>query len=115
MEESLPFGINIETLKKELNELRNTPFPNFPKDKRLADIGIELDLYDTHIAGIVSSFISGNKVDKKKIYIDEAINDKLQSYFPMDIDSRIIQEKLIDRKNKLDTLVKMVLELYDKD
>jgi hypothetical protein len=107
-------GRNIDTLKREWDEFFSLPFPKEPKEDYLADLFAELVLFDGHVAGIVTSFLKGKKVDKKLIFVKETLNINLQSYKPLDSESKFSQEKIIERKNRLDRLVKLVLELYDK-
>ena len=113
MEKSLPSGTNMNTLKKEWEEFCLIPFPDLPEDDYLHELYAELDQIDTHIAGIVTSFMHRHKVDKKLIYIDDDYNKKLDAYVPTDTKSKNIKTIMKERKSKLDNLTKIVLNLYD--
>jgi len=114
MVKPLPSGNNLETLKREWDEFFSLPFPKSPAEDKLADLFADLVLYDGHVAGIVTSFLKGKKVDKKLIYVDETLNINLQSYKPLDLATQKSQQQLIEYKNRVDRMVKLVLELYDK-
>ena len=102
-----------DALKKEWDEFQALPFPEGPKDETLTDLFADLVLEDGEIAGIVTSFLQDKKVDKKRIYINEELNKKLQSYEPTDDTLQISKRELIERKERQDRLIKLVLELYD--
>jgi ADP-ribose pyrophosphatase len=105
---------NKDTLKQEWDELQAVPLPKPPDDEPLADLFADLVLENGETGGIVTSFLSGKKVDKSIIFLDEDLNRRLQSYQPRDSASRQTQQELIAWKNRLDRLVKLVLDLYDK-
>jgi hypothetical protein len=108
-------GTTKDTLKKEWSNFVNIPFPKSPKNNRLKKIFPEFVQWDGHVAGIVSSFLKGKKVDKKIIYIDESINIVLSSIMPKDSDEE--KELLVFReyKKKLDLLINLVLKLYENE
>jgi predicted RNA-binding Zn-ribbon protein involved in translation (DUF1610 family) len=101
-------------LKKEWEELHALPFPESPKDEALADLYADLVLEDGEIAGIVTSLLKGNKPDRKTVFINEELNEKLRAYQPAEESSKISRQQLIERKDTLDRLVKLALELYDR-
>ena len=114
MEKSLPSGTNMETLKKEWQEYREIPFPSIPQeDDYLLELHGKLALTDTHVSGIVSSFIKGHKAEKKLIYIDDDFNKKLNTFKPMDPATERIWNAMRSYKDKLDRMVKILLALYD--
>ena len=105
--------VTEEMLEKEWDEFYVLPFPGAPKDVVLADLYADLVLEDGETAGIVKSFLQGRKVDKKLIYINEDLNKRLKNYQPPDEASRLAQQALIERKNRLDKMAKMVLKLHE--
>ncbi len=106
--------VNIETLKKEWDDFYALPFPIQFKDKKFPNIFSEFVSYDGHVAGIVTSFLQGIKVDKKLIHIDEDLNKQLSFYKPRDNKSKKLYEQYLDRIRRLDRMIMLVLELYDK-
>jgi ADP-ribose pyrophosphatase len=103
-----------DTLKKEWDDFHALTLPQSPGDELLADLFADLVLENGEISGIVDAFLQGTKIDKKRIYINEDLSNKLNSYRPPDDASRKSQQELIEYKNRLDKLVTLVLELYDK-
>jgi ADP-ribose pyrophosphatase len=103
-----------DVLKKEWTNYRELPFPHNPKDARLADLFADLVLEDGEIAGIVTQFLQGKKVDKNRVYINEELNKKLQAFEPADDSGQIARRELIEYKSRLDKLIQLVLAQYDK-
>ncbi len=106
--------ITRDTLQKEWDEFQSSSFPGQPEDVILADIYADLVLENGEIAGIVKTFLQGKKVDKKHVYINEELKKKLHEYKPSTPEFEIARQALIDRVDRLERLVKLVLELYDK-
>jgi hypothetical protein len=106
-------GINIDTLQEKWNELIKMPFPRSPKNEQIRKIFADFVEWDGHVAGIVSSFLQGEKVDKKLIYIDENINNILDSIKPLDSDEEKEISIYLEYKKKLDLLIRLVLKLYE--
>jgi hypothetical protein len=107
--------INNKALQNEWNYFFKLPFPENPEDKELEELFDELVLLDLHIAGIVSSFLKGVKVDKKLVYIDEEFNNKIKALEPLNSDPRYKDWIAITKyKVELDKMIKMVLVLWDE-
>lgn len=104
-------GINIEKLKQEFYEFKSLPFPEPPDDDSLYDLYSELVELDAYVAGIISSFISGQKIDRKLIYLGKEFDNKLASFIEKRNEKILFQYKLY--KEKIDNLITMIIYLYD--
>ncbi|KEK24876.1 hypothetical protein [Bacillus gaemokensis] len=88
------------------------PFPDCPEDDKLDDIYSELVEYDSFVAGLVSSFLCGKRLNKKFLQNDDAINLKLKQH-----KDNLIQpdedgvQQLIMYKQKLDNLMRMLKKI----
>jgi len=94
----------------EFENLKQVPFPKTPTSDSLYDIFSEIVELDGHIAGLVSSLIRGNMVQRKLVFIDEGLNDKINSYITTNPNEA---EELLtyrDYKAELDKLTKIILE-----
>ena len=105
----------VDQLRKMYAEFLELPFPEQPEDDFLGDLFTdEFILIDLHVAGIVSSFLNGTRVDKKLIYIDEEFNKNLNSFKPKNLNDERDLSSIKDRKKRLDRMVSLVLRLYDQ-
>ena len=103
-----------KALKKQWKEHQKITFPKRPRYEPLDDLHPELALMDGHVAGIVDSFLSGIKVDRKLIYIDEEYNKRLEAIRPTTPDTNAEWLIFKNYKEKLDKMVNLVLALYDR-
>jgi len=103
-----------EILKKAWDEFHALPFPEHPQDEVLADLYADLVLENREIAGVVKSLLQGKEINKTQLFLNDDLNKKLHNYSPPDNTLRKSQQNLIEYKNRLDKMVKLILELYEK-
>lgn len=111
MEKSLHFGIK---LKKAFEDFQKIPFPKPPIDDGLYDLYSELVEFDAYIAGLISSFIKGNKINKSDLHFDEKIMEKFINFETINIRTKEEISIYINYINKLKELINMVLEIIEK-
>lgn len=111
MEKSLHFGIELNKLKIAYDHFRKIPFPEPPIDDELYGIYSELVEFDAYIAGLISSFLKGKKISKSDLHMDENIKKNLINFKTTNKQTKDELSVYINYLNKLDELIKMVLNL----
>lgn len=110
-EKSLRFGIELNKLKTAYDNFRKIPFPEPPIDDELYRIYSELAEFDAYIAGLISSFLKGKKITKSDLQMDENIKKNLINFETDNQQTKDEVFEYINYLNKLDELIKMVLNL----
>ncbi|WP_047153900.1 hypothetical protein [Aneurinibacillus tyrosinisolvens] len=108
MENSSRSGIDYHTLVAKFEDFKRLPFPEAPQDDDLYDIFTDLVEYDSHIAGLVTSFLNNKKINRKFVNKNNEIENKISS-----LSEKQNQEvsEIKTYKNKLDNLVDLLKEL----
>lgn len=68
------FGIKKKRLIEKYQKLKGLSFPELPENDDLYDLYAELVLIDGHIAGLVSSYLKGNKINLELLHVDGEFN-----------------------------------------
>ena len=104
-----------EALKQEWEKFVIIPSPKSPKDPPLVDLFADLVLEDGEVAGVVTSFLDGKEVDKKQVFVNEDLNTRLAAYQAPNDEARISHSELVERKARLDRLINMVSDLFERE
>ncbi|MEK9150298.1 MAG: hypothetical protein AAB267_09695 [Candidatus Desantisbacteria bacterium] len=97
-----------EILRKKFEEFRRIPFPNRSENDELCDILFDLVELDGHIAGLVSSYLSGGIIKKELVFIDEGLNARLENFVLSSEDEAKTVEEYKKYKAYLDELVQIL-------
>ena len=92
-------------LQEKWEEFRKTKIP--PELEEL-DIKSDFALLDGHIAGLVTSYLGNNAVDKKLIYIDKEVDKKLLSFIPRTVHDRKYHPAYIKYKQMIDEITRLL-------
>jgi hypothetical protein len=98
-----------ESLVKKLEELKNLPFPESPKEPFLDNLYIELADYDIYVNKIVTSILEGQRLDRQSIQMDEGWNERLESFNPAEIGADKEFSSLKEYKEVLDEVMRAVI------
>jgi len=95
-------SIMEEEVRKILSELNNDPlekgFPNL-----VEDVDIDMQYYESYIAGIITSWLQGSSINIGQIDRGEDLDKRLDQII------EVIQ-KYKNRKRKIDQMVNLLLE-----
>jgi hypothetical protein len=109
MGRSLLTGIN--NLKRKYEELKKEAFPHYPVNENLDEVFCQLEIYDSGVAGLVSTFLKTGIIKKElvNIYDLDSLFEKYKEIFPVNEDL----SKLIERKGKVDNLYKLLMKITE--
>lgn len=93
------------TLKELFDKFKNIPFPKVLNTQELQDIKAELVLYDSHVAGLVSSYLKISPIDTDFVKIDARLEQIMQNFQPKTSEEKKCIHDLIEYKHKLDDLI----------
>ena len=97
-------------LEQKWGEFRKIPFP-----PQLGELKSELVLLDSHVAGLVSTYLSGGKVNPSLVAFDQELDGLLESFRPRDERENAIREEYKRYKAALDELIELLAECLGKE
>ena len=74
------FGIELKKLQEAYAKFKKIPFPDCPNEDKLYDLYVEIVDFDSYIAGLISSYLKGGKINKTALYFDEKILENLKAF-----------------------------------
>lgn len=101
----------IDNLKEKFINYSHVPFPKVNSNISLQDIKADLVLYDSHIAGLVSSYLNNGKINPKLITVDSKLDDQLSNFQPNNQEEEKIHQNLLKYKHEIDGLAIQLQEL----
>lgn len=111
MGKSLHSGIELKKIKIAYDKFRKIPFPEPPIDDNLYDLYSELVEFDAYIAGLISSFINGKKINNCDLYIDEKMMKKLINFETNNKQTKKELSVYLNYTNKLNDLINETLNI----
>ncbi|WP_438433840.1 hypothetical protein [Gorillibacterium sp. sgz500922] len=107
MENSSHIGTKLKKLQEFYVLLSITPFPEAPENDDVYDAYSELVEYDGHVAGLASSALRGNRIDKHLVFK----NHKLDAFIEeIEADNESEVKSIKNYKNLLDSIVTILQE-----
>ena len=106
--------MNKENIKQELKEKwEQFQGLSFPASLEDSDIKADLVELDTHIAGLVSSYLGGAIIDRKLVFLDKKIDEQMNSFIPETEQDKGLYPQYVEYKKKIDELTILLAKCLD--
>jgi hypothetical protein len=107
---------NKEILKKKLKEKwGNFQKIKFPPSLDELDIKVDMIKLDSHIAGLVTSYLGGSEIDKNSLSLDKNIDTKLNNFIPRTQNDRYNYPKYLEYKKHIDELTILLTKCLEAE
>lgn len=100
-------GIDTSRLNQEYKKFKNMKFPEEPEEDELYDLFSELVSLDGHIAGLISTYLTGKPINYKLLDADDEFVE-IRENIQMTSESLA---NIDDYKLQLDLLIQIIKEL----